>query len=45
MFLTKSYKIEEPKMKNTITKTKNAPEGISSDWMVQRKGSTNWKME
>lgn len=55
MFLTKSYKIEEPKkiknkieepkMKNTITKTKNSPEGISSDCMVQTKGSTNWKME
>ena len=45
MFITKSYKIEEPKKKNTITEMKNAPEGISSDWMIQRNGSTNWKIE
>ena len=45
MFLTKSYKIEEPKMKNTITKMKNATVGISSDLMIERNGSMNWKME
>ena len=32
-------------MKNTITKMKNAPEGISSDWMIERNVSMNWKME